>query len=528
MTRVSAFCLLLGFILLPLAADVNADLLAAAERRDAARVGELLRTGAAVDAADSSGRTPLMLAARAGGAEVVRLLVANKAAVDAVDSAGWTALMYAAVNGSKGIVEDLLAAGADPRLRESLGKTAEELAAQKANAAVMAVLRQRRESDDGRAVDRLSERFDAVAPQEIERLISQGTPELRRRILDAAFAHERADVVLRLLELPDRLDLDSPRRIGLAVIPPVAWYAFKGDVVTLAALLDKGASAQAAYRGGTWSNPSGRAEAAGKEPRFRTEEERQFSAAHRDKSALVLAVEAGQSAAVDLLTDQGAPATADVLALAIRSGQLAVARLLIDKGAPLDGRAVAVAVDCGNTEFIERVAAGRVPPEQAPDALAQAIAGGRLQAARALLRGRLTNGSGRNAAFVRAVSSGYLSLADLIRREGVDPAVLDEALVEAAAQANTDAVRALLANGASANARAADRAGRPGPTALMVAARLLDVETAGLLLDAGADVTAVDADGRDASWYLEQGRREGVTQRDALKIRNRLHAALDR
>lgn len=528
MTRVAALCLLLPFLILPAAADINADLLAAAERRDAARVGELLRSGAAVDTADSSGRTPLMLAARAGSADVVKLLLSSRASVDSADTAGWTALMYGAVYGSRTIVEDLLSAGADPRLRESLGKTAEELAAQKAHQAVVTVLRQRREAEDSRAVERLNQRFDSVPAAELERLISEGTPELRRKILEAAFAQERTDIVRRLLGLGDRPDLDSPRPIGLAVIPPVAWYALKGDAATLAALLASGASAQAVYRGGTLSNPDGAVEQAGGDRRFKSAEERDFSAAHRGKSALVLAVGAGHAAAVELLAAKGAPVPADSLALAIRSRQVDMAGLLVEKGAPLDGRAVAVAVDCDNTEFIERVAAGRVPADQAPEALAQAIAGGHLAAARALLRGRLTNRSGRTAAFSRAIGAGYLSLADLIRKEGIDASILDAALLDAASQANTEAVRYLLANGASASARGTDRAGKAGVTALMLAARLLDVETAGVLIEAGADVRATDADGRDAAWYLEQGKRDGVTQRDVLKIRNRLQAALDR
>ena len=361
MTRVATIFALLGFVLLPLAADINADLRSAVERRDAARVRELLRAGAAADAADSSGRTPLMLAARAGSSELVRVLLASKAGPDAADTAGWTALMYAAAYGSRAVVEDLLAAGANPRLRENLGKTAEELAGQRDQQAVAAVLRQRREADDNRAAERLRGGFDALPASELDRLIAEGTPEVRGKVLDAALAEERADVVRRVLERGDRLDLDSPRRIGAATAAPVAWYALKGDAETLRLLLQAGAAPGAAYQG---------------------------------KPALVLAVEAGQEATAGLLIDRGAAPSPDALAAAIRARQPATAGLLLRRGAPLDARAVIAAVDADNGEFIDALAAGRIRAEQTGDALERAVASGHLQAARALVRNGLTTQGG--------------------------------------------------------------------------------------------------------------------------------------
>ncbi len=526
MLRSTALGLLLSLIALPLVADVNTDLRAAIDRREVARVRELLRAGAAVDSADGSGRTPLMLAARAGSPELVRLMLASRAQIDAVDTAGWTALMYAAVNGNRGIVDDLLGAGANARARDSLGKTAEDLAAQNGHSAVVAAMRQRREGDDSRAVDRLRDRFDGLPPEELDRLIEDGTPELRGRILEAAFVHERTDVVRRLLGRGDRFELDSPRRIGLAVIPPVAWYALKGDTQTLGLLLQRGAAAGAVYRGGTWSNPGGEEERDRQGLRFRTDEEREISRAYRDKTALTLAVEGGYADAVDLLISSGAAVSSDTLAAAVRARQAAVARLLIQRGVALDARFIISAVDTQNIEFVDRIAAGTPAAGQVGEALVQAVAGGNLAAARALSSSRLASRSQHTAAFLRAVDAGYLNLAELIRKQGIDAAALEEAVILAVSRANSDAVRYLLASSAPANARAAGR--REQPTALMLAARLLDVDTVAVLVDAGADVAAVDTAGNDARWYAQQGARAGSGERDGLKVANKLQAALDR
>jgi ankyrin repeat protein len=380
-----------------------------------------------------------------------------------------------------------------------MDKTAEELAAQNGHTQIVALLRQRRDADDERAVERLRDRFESVPTAEVERLIEQGSPDLRRRILDAAFVHERTEVVRRLLARaggpagPDRFDLDSPRRVGAAAMAPVAWCALRGDSETLDALLGRGAS-----------------------PR----------AAHGDKTALVLAVEAGHLRVVEALIGHGAPASTEALAAAIAARQLAAGRLVLQRGASFDPRTVAAIANQDNMEFIDRLVAGTPAAAQVGEALVQAIASGRLDAARALARSRVTAGSQRAAAFLRAVEAGYLSLADLIGRDGIDGPTLDEALIAAVSRANTAAVRQLLARGASADARASGP--RERPTALMLAARLLDVDTVGVLLDAGADFAARDAAGNDAAWYARQGNADGRSQRDELKVTNRLQAALER
>lgn len=82
----------------------------------------------ALGARDSSGRTLLHLAARAGSGEALRVLLERGAAVDAtvrragIDT-GWTALMLAAAEGRVENVERLVLAGADLNHRSAGGYT---------------------------------------------------------------------------------------------------------------------------------------------------------------------------------------------------------------------------------------------------------------------------------------------------------------------------------------------------------------------------------------------------------------------
>lgn len=87
-------------------------------------VTQLIATGAAVDATDARGKTPLMTAAYRGHAEIARALIAAGADIHGCDDHGNTALIYATYYAQLtpscrwiAIAEALVAAGADP-LRE--------------------------------------------------------------------------------------------------------------------------------------------------------------------------------------------------------------------------------------------------------------------------------------------------------------------------------------------------------------------------------------------------------------------------
>ena len=84
-------------------------------------VKQHLAAGTDVNAKDSFGMTPLLLAGAKNQKEVVELLIAEGADVNAKDISGTTTLIYAATNGHKEIVE---------LLRKHGGKTGEELKAE--------------------------------------------------------------------------------------------------------------------------------------------------------------------------------------------------------------------------------------------------------------------------------------------------------------------------------------------------------------------------------------------------------------
>jgi Ankyrin repeats (3 copies) len=100
-----------GFVLAfpAIAADSSEDLLTqdlldAARKGKKERVEALLAKGAALEAADKEGRTPLLLAAQYGRTSTVQLLLAKGARPDARDSRGWNAFMLALMAPSGGVV----------------------------------------------------------------------------------------------------------------------------------------------------------------------------------------------------------------------------------------------------------------------------------------------------------------------------------------------------------------------------------------------------------------------------------------
>src|SRR5438094_761224 len=81
-------------------------------RRSTAAIELLLANGANVHATDVFGETALMMAARAGRADVVRVLIRAQADVNAKAKRGETALSGARYGGYVGVVRLLKRAGA--------------------------------------------------------------------------------------------------------------------------------------------------------------------------------------------------------------------------------------------------------------------------------------------------------------------------------------------------------------------------------------------------------------------------------
>ena len=112
--------------------DVNAinskgesPLMLAALRGQEAVAQRLMKKGADVN---KTGWTPLHYAASGGNVPLLKLLIENHADIDAESPNGTTPLMMAAMYGTGAAVELLLQEGADPRLKNQQGLTALEFA----------------------------------------------------------------------------------------------------------------------------------------------------------------------------------------------------------------------------------------------------------------------------------------------------------------------------------------------------------------------------------------------------------------
>ncbi|KAJ2910078.1 ATP-dependent RNA helicase [Coemansia aciculifera] len=89
----------------------------------------LRHSPSAIDLRDSTGKTPLMLAAFRGRTQAVSALLSSSANVNAQDTSGWTALMYAAFTGRIAICRELLEFAASRVIADfKTGKCAADLA----------------------------------------------------------------------------------------------------------------------------------------------------------------------------------------------------------------------------------------------------------------------------------------------------------------------------------------------------------------------------------------------------------------
>jgi len=106
------------------AASPDQQLIAAAERGDAAAVRSLLAQGASVKARDARGRTALLAATHADHPDTARALIAAGADVNAKDSMDDSPFLYAGAEGRLDILKLTLAAGADLASTNRFGGTA--------------------------------------------------------------------------------------------------------------------------------------------------------------------------------------------------------------------------------------------------------------------------------------------------------------------------------------------------------------------------------------------------------------------
>ncbi|MCI5146631.1 MAG: ankyrin repeat domain-containing protein, partial [Candidatus Electrothrix sp. AR3] len=105
-----------------------------------AAVQALVEKGADLNAQNSYGDTPLMIAARYGYIDIIQVLLNKGADVDTKNKSDWTALMLAARYNHADIVQALLDKGADIDLKNKDGWTALSLAEKKGHNDVLQVL----------------------------------------------------------------------------------------------------------------------------------------------------------------------------------------------------------------------------------------------------------------------------------------------------------------------------------------------------------------------------------------------------
>src|SRR5688500_13554587 len=97
-------------------AVMNEQLISAAERGDTATVLQLIADGAAINAQDARGRTPLMAATHANRVETVGALIKAGADSNIRDDRKDNPFLYAGAEGLLDILRLTIAAGADTKL----------------------------------------------------------------------------------------------------------------------------------------------------------------------------------------------------------------------------------------------------------------------------------------------------------------------------------------------------------------------------------------------------------------------------
>ncbi|MEO7755138.1 MAG: ankyrin repeat domain-containing protein, partial [Dokdonella sp.] len=110
---------------------------------DVAQVQRLLTAGADVNAMNDAGYTPIMFATAKSADGVLDLLIDKGANVRASNKAGITSLMLAAAENNDVGVQRLLAAGADPAARNGNGQSALDIARERGNREIAALLSKR-------------------------------------------------------------------------------------------------------------------------------------------------------------------------------------------------------------------------------------------------------------------------------------------------------------------------------------------------------------------------------------------------
>ena len=159
---------------------LDAELMAALDTDDRAKVDGLLAQGADPDAIDQNGRSAIVNAAWRGRSRVVALLLERGADADRRDDEGHTALAWAAINGYSDIALSLLAAGSMTDVPDGDGLTPLMRAAWDGHPDVVRAL-----LDNGARTDLA----DAGGKTALDRALSQDDKTVAAMLRQAAGTH---------------------------------------------------------------------------------------------------------------------------------------------------------------------------------------------------------------------------------------------------------------------------------------------------------------------------------------------------
>jgi ankyrin repeat protein len=219
----------------PEAMPMAADPVTAIRNADAQVVRKLLDDGADVNARDTEGNTPLILASFYASPECVELLIERGADVNAANKAGATALIRAATDHDK--TRLLVAAGASVRVRTARGNTPLILAARRAgNSRTVQLLLEH-------GADAEEHNNAGVGPVLVS--AASGDLETVQLLLDAG---AKAD------DFP-KANRPNPADPAPSLRTPLMWAAHYNDVRMVRLLLERGADPnQSTYFGNPLSH----------------------------------------------------------------------------------------------------------------------------------------------------------------------------------------------------------------------------------------------------------------------------------
>jgi ankyrin repeat protein len=522
----------------------------------------LCAAGADINLADQRGSTALMEAARAGACGIVQRLAEAHPDARVRDQHGRDALTLAcqSPHAHAETVRALLALGADPKAPGSDGRSALDHAAAAGRWDLVALLDPDTPLPASLSQDVLSEGADtpahlldalrfghwAIVSGFAERVREWPQPQLAQLYLDLAtpgLAAGRRWLLDHGLDAEARFEaprIDDAETTDAPILPPLGRRLFDAllqqlpnSTEALDDLLQAGASpAGAGLLAQALSRLSGVAQAAALPLNLLERGADPFGPDARERTPLHLAVVNAQPELLQVLLARGCdPNTRDrdgrtPLFAALEHGPqaLPLVRALIAYGANPEASDANGETPLGlalEHPAVERWLDWRDWPRPnrplRPSDLPAAAAAGALATVQRLLELGFavdTQDDQGASALLRACGAGHREIAACLLDAGADPALAARSGVTplaAAVAARREALVALLQNKVSADQRLPNDA-----TALMVATAMGYPEIAEQLLDAGADVNAVDAGGRSA---MHAAAQFGFEHNDSLRAR---------